>query len=364
MTLELKSIAELFDVRGNVVDVYPMGSGNINDTFLVRTETGCPDYVLQRINNAVFKDVELLQTNIEAVTVHIRLKLESAGVPDIDRKVLTLIPLKGAANTWTCVDGKYWRMTLLIADATTPDEVTPESSYDAGLAFGRFESMLTDLPQQLGESIPDFHNMELRSRQLREAVETDAAGRMSDPEVRELVAFLQSNDEEMCKAERLYREGLLPKRICHCDTKVNNMLFDKDGRFLCVIDLDTMMPGFVFSDFGDFMRTAASSLIEDDPDFEHVEFRMDIFKSFAKGYLESAGCFLTDIERDNLPYAALRFAHMQAVRFLADYINGDTYYKIAYPTHNLVRTRNQVALYKSIDLHYTEMCEYIASLPR
>lgn len=149
----------------------------------------------------------------------------------------------------------------------------------------------------------------------------------------------------MCCAEQLYREGKLPKRICHCDTKVSNMLFDEDGNVLCVIDLDTVMPSFIFSDFGDFLRTAANTGKEDDPDLDKVTFNMEIFKAFTKGYIESARSFLTPIEIEYLPYAATLFPYMQAVRFLADYINGDTYYQTQYKEHNLVRTKAQYKLY-------------------
>ena len=151
----------------------------------------------------------------------------------------------------------------------------------------------------------------------------------------------------MSLGERLHREGLLPKRICHCDTKVNNMLFDAGGNVICIIDLDTTMPSFVFSDYGDFLRTAANFVAEDDPDIGKVGFNMEIYDAFTEGYLESAGRFLTPVERENLPYAACLFPYMQAVRFFADYLNGDTYYKIKYKEHNLVRTRNQIALFAS-----------------
>ena len=182
------------------------------------------------------------------------------------------------------------------------------------------------------------------------------------PEVRAILDDLLPFEEEMCKAERLYREGKLPKRICHCDTKVNNMLFDAEGNILCVIDLDTVMPSFVFSDFGDFLRTAANPVAEDSPELEKIDFRMDIFKAFARGYIRSAKVFLTPVERENLPYAACLFPYMQAVRFFADYINGDTYYKIKYPEHNLVRTRNQVALFRSAFSKIPEMAAYITNL--
>ena len=222
--------------------------------------------------------------------------------------------------------------------------------------------MLADIPQQLGETIPDFHNMELRARQLKEAVAADAAGRMASEEVQSILAEINESVEEMCKAERLHREGVLPKRICHCDTKVSNMLFDKEGNVLCVIDLDTVMPSFIFSDYGDFLRTAANKVAEDCPEIDKVEFNMEIFKAFTKGYIESASVFLTPVEKENLPYAVALFPFMQAVRFFADYINGDTYYKIKYPEHNLVRTRNQVALFRSVMAHMPQMQEFISSL--
>ncbi|MCR5002826.1 MAG: aminoglycoside phosphotransferase family protein [Bacteroidales bacterium] len=355
-------IALQFEIEGTIESIAPMGTGLINDTYKVTTSPGAPDYVLQRINNAIFTDVDLLQSNIVAVTDHIRAKYEAAGTADIDRKVLRFVKLKGSDKTYFEDDGTFWRVSVFIPDAYTYDSVNSEYSYYAGKAFGNFEAMLSDIKENLGETIPDFHNMELRSRQLKQAIKEDKAGRMADPEVRALVEEIAVYDEEMCKAERMYREGLLPKRICHCDTKVNNMLFDKDGNVLCVIDLDTVMPSFVFSDFGDFLRTAGNTLAEDDPDTDKVEFRMDIFKAFAKGYIESAKAFLTKTETDNLPYGAMLFPYMQAVRFLTDYIAGDTYYKIKYPDHNLVRTRNQMALFKAIMSHRDEMSAYIDSL--
>ncbi len=344
-------IVSFFDLRGHVLDVKPLGSGLINDSFRVFTD-GADDYVLQRINHAIFKDVELLQHNIDCATAHIRKK---GGM------TLTFLPCKADGKSYWTDGESYWRVSVFIKDSYTYDTVNPEYSYCAGKAFGQFETMLSDIPDTLGETIPDFHNMELRARQLREAVKADAVGRMKEAEVQAILKDLMPYEQEMCKAERLYREGKLPKRICHCDTKVNNMLFDKDGNVLCVIDLDTLMPSFVFSDFGDFMRTAANTVAEDDPAVEKVDFRMDIFEAFTKGYLEGA-TFLTPIEKENLPYAACLFPYMQAVRFFADYINGDTYYKIQYPEHNLVRTRNQVALFHAALLRVPQMKAYIDSL--
>ncbi len=361
MDERLKQIVEHFAVTGAVRDIVPLGNGLINDTFRVVTD-GPDDYVLQRINQAIFQDVDQLQHNIDCVTRHIRRKLEAAGERELDRKVLRFLPERSTGRSYWTDDREWWRVSVFIRDAQTYEAVTPAYAGYAGEAFGRFEAMLADLPDRLGEPIPDFHNMELRARQLREAVAADRAGRMADPAVSSLVADIMALETDMCRGEQLYRAGVLPKRICHCDTKVNNMLFDRDGSILCVIDLDTVMPSFVFSDFGDFLRTAANTGAEDDPDLGNVSFNMEIFRAFARGYLFSAGVFLTPVERENLPFAATLFPYMQAVRFLADYLNGDTYYKIKYPEHNLVRTRAQWKLFCSARERVPEMASFIQNL--
>ncbi len=349
-----------FQLKGIPEEIRPLGNGLINTTLFVKTqEEDTPDYVLQLINNAVFKDVELLQHNIEYVTDHIRGKLIAAGETDIDRKVLTLVPAHDG-KTYVKDDKGYWRMTVFIPRSVTKEHVTPDSSRLAGRAFGQFQAMLADIQKPIGESIPDFHNMELRLRQLREAVKTDPTGRAEG--VRSLVDEIESRAGRMTQAETLFRQDRLPKRICHCDTKVNNMLFDENGSFLCVIDLDTIMPSFIFSDYGDFLRSAANTVAEDDPDLEKISFRMDIFKAFTEGYLSSARTFLTPIEIQMLPYAVELFPYMQAARFLTDYINGDTYYKIQYPKHNLVRTQNQLTLLHRIEEAEEEIREYINKL--
>ena len=358
--IDTASILAQFEITGTVKEVKPLGNGLINDTYHVITEGAAPDYVLQRINNAIFQDVDLLQHNIEVVTAHIRNRLEACNTDDIDRRVLQFVKARDGKTYYRGEADRYWRVMFYIADTVTREAVTPESAYDCGKAFGNFEKMLVDVPEQLGETIPDFHNMELRMQQLREAVQNDAVGRLD--EVRDIVEELERDADEMCQAERLYRDGILPKRICHCDTKVNNMLFDQQGQVLCVIDLDTVMPSFIFSDYGDFLRTGANFTAEDDPDLSHVGFNEEIFKAFTKGYLESARDFLTPVEIEHLPYAVALFPFMQCVRFLADYINGDTYYKIKHPTHNLDRTRNQLALYRDVRRHDAMMTAFIQGL--
>ena len=360
---QLYDVAKAFLLKGKVADIKPLGNGLINDTFkITTTDAATPDYVLQRINNNIFTDVELLQHNIEVVTTHIRRKLEAEEVADIDRKVLTFIPTAEGKTYYQATDGTFWRISIFIPEAYTYEAVTPEYSYFAGKSFAQFESMLTDVPETLGETIPDFHTMELRARQLSEAIAEDKVGRVA--EVAPLLDEIDDYIERMCMAERLYREGKLPKRICHCDTKVNNMLFDKDGQVLCVIDLDTVMPSFIFSDYGDFLRTGANKVAEDSPELDQVEFDMNIFRAFTRGYLEGSKDFLTPVERDNLPFAAALFPFMQAVRFLTDYINGDTYYKIQYAEHNLVRAKNQLYLFRDVLRKTGEMKDFIKKISR
>ena len=332
---DLLSIVSHFQLADAVREIKPLGSGLINDTYKVITENNNPDYVLQRINHAIFQNVDMLQANIEAVTRHIRTKLQEKGESDIERKVLHFLPADNGKTYW--FDGEnYWRIMIFIPRAKTYETVNPEYSYYAGKAFGNFQAMLADIPDTLGETIPDFHNMEFRLKQLRDAVAADAAGRVK--EVQYYLDEIERRAEEMCKAERLYREGKLPKRVCHCDTKVNNMMFDED-----------------------VLRSAANTGLEDDKNLDNVNFNMEIFKAFTKGYLESAKSFLLPIEIENLPYAAALFPYMQCVRFLADYINGDTYYKIQYPEHNLVRTKAQFKLLQSAEEQTAAMKDFIAS---
>ena len=359
--VELKRIISLFAIQGTVGDVKPLGEGLINDTYLVKTaEADAPNYVLQRVNEAVFPDVDMVMRNIEAVTTHIRKKLEAKGTPDIERRVLRFIPLKGENKLYTVVNGKYWRLMVFIPNAITKQAVNAESSRAAGEAFGQFQSMLADIPVQLGETIKDFHNMEFRLQQLHDVLKENPAGRANEPRVQQMLSIIEENAEEMCKAEKMGREGILPKRVCHCDTKVNNMMFDDQDNVLCVIDLDTVMPNFIFSDYGDFLRTGANFVAEDCPDMDKVGFNMEIFKAFTEGYLKSAKDFLLPVEVENLPYAAALFPYMQCVRFLWDYISGDKYWKCKYPDHNFDRANNQLHLFLDVKNHYCEMKEFIA----
>lgn len=356
---QLLSILDNFQLEHKAAAAEPFGNGHINDTLKVTTEDGEVRYVLQRINHNIFTNVDMLQENIHIVTSHIREKLEQRGESDIDRKVLTFLPTKDGKRYYFDGDS-YWRVCLFIPRSKSYEEVTPELSYEAGKAFGDFQTMLSDIPEgTLGETIPDFHNMEFRLKQFHEAIEANPAGRLD--EVKWLVDELEKRAEAMCIQERLYREGKLRKRVNHCDTKVNNMMFDADtDKVLCVIDLDTVMPGFVLSDIGDFIRTGANTGAEDDENLDNVNVNMEIFKAYTRGYMEKAKAFLSPTEIRLLPYGGRLLTYMQTVRFLTDYINGDTYYKIHSPKHNLIRSKAQFKLLQSLEAHAEEMDRFMS----
>lgn len=350
---QLMAILKQFAIDEDMVSAVPFGNGHINDTLKVTNSKGEIKYILQRINHHIFTNVDMLQNNIFTVTSHIRKKLVARGEQDVDRKVLTFIPAKDG-KLYHFDGDSYWRVCLFIPRSKSFEEVTPQLSYEAGKAFGDFQTMLSDLPADaLGETIPNFHNMEFRLKQFRDAVEANAAGRLE--EVKDLVAEIEKRAKDMCIQEELYREGKLKKRTNHCDTKVNNIMFDEEGKVLCVIDLDTVMPGFVLSDIGDFIRTGANTGAEDDENLDNVEVNLDIFEAYTRGYMETAKAFLTPQEIKLLPYGGRLLTYMQTVRFLTDYINGDTYYKIHSPKHNLIRTKAQFKLLLSLEAHAPEM---------
>jgi len=334
-TYDFTTILAEFGIGENAT-VKPLGDGLINHTFVVE-EGGEPKYVLQQINTDIFSNVEMLHDNIDKVTRTLR---------EADKMTLHFLPSLNSGKTYMVENGRTWRIMDFIADSRTISEVNPSTARMTGRAIGEFEALLAPIADQLGETLPRFHDMEYRLQQFEEAVAADAAGRVG--ELAEEITYVRANAERATEPERLHRAGVLPMRVCHCDTKVSNLLFTPDGAEVkAVIDLDTVMPSLVFSDMGDFMRTAACTTAEDEPDTSKISFRREIYDAAMEGYLETA-TFLTDDERRLLPTAPWRFAFMQAVRFLTDYINGDTYYRTAYPGHNLVRTRAQITLAKSI----------------
>lgn len=348
---KLQQIASQF-ITGDNIQVNPLGAGHINDSY--RVAAGDKEYVMQRINHAIFKNVPELQNNILRVTQHIRRKLGEKGTTEIERKVLNLLPAQDGKLYYQDSEGNYWRMMDFIVRSKSYDSITPALAQKAGAAFGEFQYMLADMPGgPLFETIPNFHNMESRLVTFREAVKNNLSGRL--PKVQGLVDEIEKRAKQMCEPEQLHREGKLPKRTNHCDTKVNNILFDDEGNVLCVVDLDTVMPGYVLSDFGDFMRTGANNGAEDDTDLNRVSINLPIFEAYTEGYLSTAADFLTPIEIDNLAFGAKLLTYMQTVRFLADYIDGDKYYKIKSPEHNLERSLAQFKLLQDMENNFEQM---------
>lgn len=357
----MKNIISHFALANPVGEPRPVKVGIINQSYILPAlEEGSKSYFLQKINHHIFKNVEGLQRNIQVVTDHIRERLVAEGADNVENRVLRLVPTTDGQLFYRTEEGEYWRIYVLIEGGKSEERVTPESAYLAGRAFGIFQNQLADLPDGATcESIPDFHNLEFRMQQLHEAIRDDKAGRVAATQ--DIIDSLLRREEEMTLAERLHREGKLPKHVSHCDTKVNNMMFDAEGKPLCIVDLDTVMPQYVLSDFGDFMRTAANTGAEDDPNLDNIHVDLDVFTAYTRGYLEEAE-FLTPLEKELLPYGARLFSYMQAVRFFADYLNGDTYYQIQYPEHNLVRTRAQLRLLEEQERVRPEMEAIVKAL--
>lgn len=350
----MKNIISQFALANPVGEPIAVKVGIINESYILPSAIeGGTNYFLQRINHHIFQNIDGLQRNIATVTDHLRAKMRAAGETDIERKALQLVKTHNGQLYHRTESGDYWRVYVKIDNAYSYEQVTPQSAELAGQAFGRFQCQLSDLDfSEVCESIPNFHNIEFRLQQLRDAIAGDAAGRVG--KMQSVIDSLLARADDMCLAERLFREGKLTKRINHCDTKVNNMLFDAEGHPLCIVDLDTVMPGYVLSDFGDFMRTAACTTAEDDPNVDNVHVNMAVFEAYTRGYLSTA-TFLTETEKQLLPYGARLLSYMQAVRFLTDYLNGDTYYHIEYPEHNLIRTRTQVRLLEEQERLQQEM---------
>ncbi len=332
-----------FGISTKVESWQPFGHGHINDTFLIRTiGDDAPDFILQRKNHQVFKDVPGMLKNIVLATRHIREKIIAEGETEPDRKVMNYLSTVDGKQYVLDEDGNFWTLFMFIRDSHGVEEVKhPDQAYSAGKAFGRFQLQLSDLDSiGLIETIPNFHNGIFRFQQFEEAIGLNNAGRVEEMQI--VIDQLLERKAEMLKLQNWLDSGELPRRITHNDTKINNILYDKDDHILCIIDLDTVMPGSILFDFGDAIRTLGDTAAEDEPDLSKIGFQSAYFEAFTKGYLSESKQFLSPLEKENLVYSCRYMVWEQAIRFLTDYLNGDTYYKIAYPNHNKIRTLSQV----------------------
>lgn len=360
MKENLREIASHFALEGPVTAIDSLGEGFINDTFIVRTEADAPDYILQRKNKAVFPDVPAMMDNIRRVTEHIRRGVIAAG-GDPRREVMTVVPAKDGHLYHVDAEGEYWAATVFIDDTIAYNKAdSPELARKGGEGIGKFQSQLDDFTEPLAETIKGFHNIRHRFGQWDAALARDAAGRRIH--LAEEIGWIESRRAEMLSFWSKVKDGTIPTRVTHNDTKINNILFDRQGRVLCVIDLDTVLRSPCFNDFGDAIRTYANHGREDDENFDDVWLDMAMFRGFAEGYLSEARAFLTPAETDALAFSVRYITYEQVLRFLMDYLDGDTYYKIKSPDHNLVRTRAQYALLRSAEERYDAMRAIVAEL--
>jgi hypothetical protein len=363
MKPNLKLIFEAFQTDAPFYKGSPFGSGHIHETYYIETAgKSSTNYILQKLNNNVFKDLESLQKNIERVTSHIRSKLSEQGVTDINRRTLTPVLSKNGTTSYKDRSGDTWRIFIFIEDHHSYDIVdSPEKAYQGGKAIGRFQALLSDLPEPpLFDTIPFFHDIEKRLETFHKTVHNDPEGRVNS--LSNEIKFIRDREDRMKTIHRLGIEGKIPVRITHNDTKFNNILFDSEGVALCVIDLDTVMPGYVHYDFGDAIRTAASSAAEDETDLDRVYMDISLFKEFTRGYLEELNETLNIVEKQHLAFAPQLITYTIGLRFLTDHIDGDNYFRIHHQNHNLERARAQFRLVESNEEQYDKMVKIVTDL--
>lgn len=363
---QMMEIARKFDVGDSISEIKPLGPGFINDTFVIKTGGEHPvRYILQRKNHIVFPDVPGMMNNIEMVTEHLKKKVVAEG-GDPMREVLTVTKRRPDSMSdeerkafagdlyYKDENGNYWAVCVFIEGSVTYEKAdTPALAYKGGQGIGKFQAYLSDFTTPLAETIKGFHNIRWRFEQWDEAIARDAAGRVKD--LSEEIGWVNSRRQEMLGFWTKVEDGTIPTRVTHNDTKISNILFDKEGEVLCVIDLDTCMSSTSLNDFGDAIRSYANTGAEDEKDLSKVSLSLEMFEAYTKGYLSYRKGNLTDSEVEWLAFSAKYITYEQLLRFLMDYIDGDKYYKIAYPEHNLVRTHAQNKLLCSMEEQYAEM---------
>lgn len=347
-----------FAVEGRLMERRPYGNGHINDTFLLVYEI--PEgvkkrYILQRMNHDIFRKPQELMENIVNVTEYLRKMIISQG-GEPERETLNVVKTRDGKSNYRDSGGNYWRMFLFIEHTVCLEKVeSAKDFYDSAVAFGNFQRMLADYPAEtLHETIPNFHHTPSRFRAFQKAVQEDKLGRAAL--AREEIAFAMEREKDTPVLTDLLAAGQLPLRVTHNDTKLNNILFDEESRkALCIIDLDTVMPGLSHYDFGDSIRFGASTGEEDERDLEKIELDLSLYEAFTKGYLEGCGGRLTDKEIETLPMGAKLMTYECGIRFLADYLEGDVYFKIHRDGHNLDRARTQFKLVADMEAKWDDM---------
>jgi len=350
----IEPAAYAFQIEGNPISCEPFGHGHINSTFKINTDTGA-EYVLQRINKYVFKNPVWVMANASAVTNFLRERVEDP------RMTLHFLPAEKGLYYHRDEEGEFWRMYDFVGGFSLDAPESEEDFYQSALAFGRFQNMLADFPAHtLFEIIPNFHNTIDRYQQFKDSVHINSAKR-ADSASQEIL-YLLSQEKLASKLQQMLNAGELPLRVTHNDTKLNNVLLDKQTRkSLCVLDLDTVMPGLSLYDFGDSIRFGAATAAEDEPDTSKMQLDLRLFEVYTRGYLEAASS-LTPNEVKMLPLGAVTMTLELATRFLKDYLDGDLYFKTAYPEHNLIRARAQIALAQDMLKKLPQMDRIVAEV--
>ncbi len=362
---DIKHILKQFNFQGKYISAEELTSGNINSTYLLtykQADGNIKQYVLQKINTVAFKKPQELMTNIQLVVDHITAAMARSNI-DCNRRTLQFVCSKQGNYIYYDDNNQYWRSYVFIDDARAYDSIeNPQHFYEAGRGFGEFQKYLFDFPaDKLTATIPDFHNTTKRFYAFVAAVAEDKAGRVSSLEKE--IDFFFERRKMMNKILALSEAGVLPERVTHNDTKLNNVLIDNaTGKALCVIDLDTVMPGSILYDYGDAIRYGACTAAEDEPDLSKIGIDMNLFRLFTDGFVSEIANTITEDEIKNLPLGVLVITCELAMRFLTDYINGDEYFKVKYPEHNLIRAHAQMKLLEEFEVHYDEMQTYVCEL--
>ncbi len=364
MSDDIKKISRLFELPGEFNAAPQFGDGHINDTYRLTMDQGgtLVNYTLQRVNNNVFKNPELVMDNMARVCTHLEKKY--GGDPKNSRRFLRLIKSRDGRPFTVGPNGGYWRCYCFIENVISQVNLPLNMVYEAARAFGRFQRDLVDLPgSRLHDTIPDFHNTPKRVQNLQKAIAADRVGRAK--EVQREIDFVLERLADTELLLKLHHEGAIPERITHNDTKLNNVLMDEaTGKGVCVIDLDTVMPGLVHYDFGDMVRTGGNAGAEDERDLDKVFLRMDMFEQLLRGFMRSAGSVLNETECHYLPFSGKVIALEIGVRFLTDYLDGDRYFKIHREGHNLDRARSQFKLVSSIEENLPKMDKLVEIIGR